>query len=167
MANIIDLDGARGPGRVRMPVRRPNRRREARTRTYNEALDAFTSADPVVQAATGASSIDTLYETRNSIVREAASLLWARKHAVPGSREAARISSRRIAALSEVAALTIAIHRANPGQPSPERLGRVLLALRTEVEEAACKLFDAATAQRLLVELARRLPEDLSSLEKQ
>jgi len=120
-----------------------------------------------VRASTAASSLETLYEARNSMAREAASLLWERLHAVPASREASRISSRRIAALSEVAALTIAIHRASPGQPSPERLGRVLVALRTEVEEAACRLFDDATATRFLDELARRLPEDLSSLEGQ
>lgn len=111
-----------------------------------------------MRASTAASSLETLYEARNSMAREAASLLWERLHAVPASREASRISSRRIAALSEVAALTVAINRANPGQPSPERFGRVLVALRTEVEQAACTLFDDATAQRFLDELARGLP---------
>lgn len=125
---------------------------------YNQALEAFMRSDPVVRASTGGSSLEALYEARNSMAQEAASLLWERLHAVPASREAARTSSRRIAALSEIAVLTLAIHRANPGQPSPERLGRVMTALRAEVEEAACKLFDAATAQRFLDELARRLP---------
>lgn len=167
MGKVIDLDQERGPGRVRTPARRPNRRRQARTQAYNAALEEFTGSDPVVRAATAASSVEALYEARNSVAREAASLLWERLHAVPASREAARTSSRRIAALSAVAGLTVAIHRANPGQPSPERLGRVLAALHAEVEEAARNLFDSATAQRFLDELARRLPEDLLRLELQ
>ena len=163
MGKIIDLDDQRGPGRVRTPARRPNARREARRRVYNAALEEFTGSDAIVRASAATSSVEALYEVRDSIALEAASLLWQRLHAVPASREAARISSRRIAALSEVASVTVAIHKANPGQPSPERLERVLGALRAEVVEAVRDLFDDATAERFVDELGRRLPNELSS----
>jgi hypothetical protein len=163
MGNIIDMEEERGPGRVRTPARRASARRRAKTEAYNDALSEFTQRDPVVVAAQGG-SVEALYVARDAVAHEAASLLYERQHAVPGSREAARTSSRRIAALAEVGRLTVAIHRANPGEPSPERLGRVMALLRNDVEDAVRGLFDEETAQLLLDEMARRLPRDLASL---
>lgn len=166
MGKILDLEGHRGPGRVRTPARRPSPRRRAKTERYNQELEEFVDVDVVVQAATGG-SVECLYKTRDAVAQEAAALLWQRMQAVPGSREAARISSRRIAALAEVGSLTLAINRADPGQPSPERLRRVLSALRTEIESAVRELFDEDTAARFLGELSRRLPDTASLLQDQ
>jgi hypothetical protein len=159
MGKVIDLQQQRGPGRVRTPARRPSPRRSAKTAVYNQELEEFTESDPVVRAARG-ESVESLYAARDAVAQEAASLLFERKRAVPGSREAARISTRRIAALVEVGSLTIAINRASPGQPSPERLRRVLGHLRKDVENAIEELFDVGCSTRLLYELARRLPDD-------
>ena len=163
MGKTIDLEVRRGPGRVRTPAPRPSARRRAKTEDYNRALEEFTDAEAVMQAVRG-ESVESLYAAREAIAREAAALLFERKRAVPGSREAARISSRRIGALTEVGSLTVAIHKTHPGQPSPERLERILGLLRSDIEEAVRDLFDETTAQRLLDELARRLP-DLRSLQ--
>jgi len=158
MGNVIDLED-RGPGRVRTPARRPSSRRKAKTEAYNAALSHFTQQDAVVVAAQGG-SVEALYVARDAVAHEAASLLYERQHAVPGSREAARTSSRRIAALAEVGRLTIAIHRSCPGEPSPERMGRVMALLRADIEDVVRALFDTGTAQRLFDEMARRLPVD-------
>lgn len=163
MGKVIDIDEQRGPGRVRTPARRPSARRKAKALAYNAAVSEFTRQDPVVRASQGG-SVEALYCARDAVAQEAASLLWERQQAVPGSREAARISSRRIAALAEVGRLTVAIHRSCPGEPSPERLGRVMALLRADVEDAVRGLFDEKTAQRLLDEMARRLPRDLALL---
>ena len=162
MGNVIDFED-RGPGRARTPARRPSARRKAKTEAYNAAVSEFTQRDPVVRASQGG-SVEALYCARDAVAQEAASLLFERQNAVPGSREAARISSRRIAALAEVGRLTIAIHRACPGEPSPDRLARVMALLRADVEAAVRGLFEERTAQRLLDEMARRLPRDLASL---
>jgi len=158
MTKIIDLDDHRGPGRKRRPGRQPSRYARARRDRFNAALDQFTKADPVVVAVQG-DAVESLYVARDAVAREAASLLFERLRAVPASREASRISSRRVAALAEIARLTIAIHRANPGQPSPERLGRVLESLQGEVEDAARKLFDPEGADRLIADLRARLAD--------
>ena len=164
MGQIIDLDQQqRAPGRIRTPARRPSQQRKARTERYNAALEVFTRLEPVVRAAHEADSVEVLYAARHSVAQEAASLLWQRMQEVPASREAARISSRRIAALAEVGSLTIAINKANPGQPSPERVERVLGALRAEVVQVVRDLYDNATAERFLDELGRRLPDAVSS----
>jgi hypothetical protein len=159
MGKVIDLQQERGPGRVRTPARRPSPRRVAKTTIYNEELDKFTEADSVVMAAAGDSN-ESLYRTRDEVAREAAALLFERRRAVPGSREAARISTRRIGALVEVGSLTIAINRAHPGQPSPERLRRVLGLLRQDVQTVIDDLFDEPAVTALRAALAARLPED-------
>lgn len=158
MGNVIDLE-ERGPGRVRTPARRPGARRKIKVAAYNVALRQFTEVDSVVRAALGG-TIEVLYATRDAVAQEAASLLFEREQAVPGSREAARTSSRRIAALAEVGRLTVLIARAAPGEPSPERLRRVLGQLRTDVEEAVDELFDEPVAAALRAALAASLPED-------
>lgn len=163
MRNILDIEDHRGPGRIRTPARRPSAKRRAKTEAYKTALTAFTALDPVVRAAQG-TSIESLYATRDAVAREAASLLFERLNAVPGSREAARISSRRIAALAEVGRLTLAIGRANPGEPSPERIGRIMALLRADIEDAMRGLFDPDTAQRFVDAMARRLRYDAASL---
>src|SRR5689334_10006942 len=99
MGKIIDLEDQRGPGRVRTPAPRPTARRQAKRHAYNLELERFTAGDEVVQATKGA-SVECLYRARDAVAHEAAALLWQRLQAVPGSREAARISSRRVAALA-------------------------------------------------------------------
>jgi len=156
MTKIIDLLDHAGPGRKRRPGRQPSRYAKVRRDRFNDALEKFTRVDPVVVAVQG-DAVESLYVARDAVAREAASLLFERLRAVPASREAARISSRRVAALAEIARLTIAIHRAHPGDPSPDRMRRVMAALQGEVEDAARKLFDAEGAERFVAELRSRL----------
>lgn len=163
MGKNLQLDDQRGPGRVRTPAPRPTARRQAKQAAYNVELEQFTVGDEVVRATRGR-SVECLYQARDAVAHEAAALLWQRLRAVPGSREAARISSRRVAALAEVGSLTLAINKANPGEPSPERLSRVIAALRAEIEDAVRELFDKNTSDRLLLDLCGRLPDAASLL---
>ena len=127
-------------------------RAQAKRDQFNEQLEQFTQADALV-AASVTHSVEVLYLAREAAAREAASLLFERLRCVPASREAARTSSRRIAALSEVARLTLAIDRTNPGDPSPERLRRILESLRQEVENATSKLFGEEVAAQLIARI--------------
>lgn len=155
MTKIIDMDDHRGPGRKRRPGRQPSRFAKARRERFNAALDTFTTSEPVYRAVRG-NAVESLYAARDAVAREAASLLFERLRSVPASREAARISSRRIAALAEVARLTLAIDRANPGEPSPERMQRVMASLQGEVEGAARTLFSDDLVDRFMAALASR-----------
>lgn len=149
MAPMVDSE-PRGPGRIRKLGRRMSPQAQARRDQFNEKLEEFTQTDALVAASDRGDPVEVLYLAREAAAREAASLLFDRLRCVPASREAARVSSRRIAALSEVARLTLAIDRANPGEPSPDRLRRILESLRKEVEGAAQKLFGTELSDQLM-----------------
>lgn len=159
VGDVVDLEEQRGPGRIRMPKPRPSRQRREKIAAYNAEADAFVRTDAVVTAS-AEGSVEVLYAARDEVAREAAALLWERRRQPPGSREAARISSRRVAALAEVGHLTVQIARAHPGEPSPERIRKVLGQLRKEVEGVIGDLFDAPAAAALRARLATCLPED-------
>lgn len=159
VGDVVDLEEQRGPGRIRTPKTRPSRQRQAKIAAYIVEADAFADADAVV-AASAEGSVHVLYAARDEVAREAAALLWERRRQPPGSREAARISSRRIAALAEVGHLTVLIARAAPGEPSPDRIRKVLAQLRLEVEGVIGDLFGEPTATRLRAVIATNLPDD-------
>lgn len=146
----------REPGRPRAVVRRRTARMQERVAAFHEAGMRFAESDRVVQAAAATNDLEALFVAREELAREAAGLLYARLQSVPGSREMGRLASRRIAALRDVANLTVAIARVDRGLPSPAQMGRILQSLQDVIEDAASVLpedvarrFAAAWRQRI------------------
>jgi len=129
---------------------------QERVAAFHEEGMRFAEADRVVQAANSGNYLESLFVAREELAREAAGLLYARLQSVPGSREMGRLASRRIAALRDVANLTLAIARVDQGLPSPAQMARILQSLQDVIEDAASVLpeevalkFAAAWRQRI------------------
>jgi hypothetical protein len=123
------------------------------------ALEAYENQDRVLRTVVAEKSLESLLVLREEMAREAASLLFQRLKAVPGSRELERLCSRRLAALAEVAALSIAIAKTAPGHTSPETTRRVCRLLLAEVEIAAAQVLPQDAVARLAEALQRRFNE--------
>lgn len=137
-----------GPGRPRTVVPRRSARMEQRVAAHHADAARFVEADEVVRAASSKDDLEGLYVARLELAREAAGLLFMRLQAVPGSREQGRLATRRIAALREVASLTVAISRAVGSLPSPAAMRRILESLGQAVDEAAASVLPADVAER-------------------
>lgn len=154
----------REPGRPRAVARRPSTRVQERVVEYNEEATRFVAADELCQAVQSGDDLESLYVAREQLAREAASLLFSRLQAVPGSRELGRLVTRRISALREIASLTISIARAGTGMPSPERLERIMMSLIDVVDQAAAGVLPSEIVARFRDELRARLDPQLRQL---
>lgn len=164
-ADVIDLDN-QPPGRPRKIARQRSARVRQRVAAFHERAAVFVAADPLVRAAEMGPDLESLYLAREELAREAAGLLFMRLQAVPGSIEMGRLASRRIAALREVANLTVAIARAGAGAPSPERMARIMTSLFEVVDEASASVLPedvAAKFARAWRERAQPLLEECCS----
>jgi hypothetical protein len=130
----------REPGRPRSVARRRSARVQERVAAYHESEARFVDDDRLFRAAKADVNLESLYAARLELAREAAGLHFARLQAVPGSRELGRLASRRIAALRQVASLTIAIAHADAASPSPARLRLVLEDLMVVVDQSAASV---------------------------
>lgn len=131
---------------------------------YNEGESRFVDADHLFRAAQSGHDLESLYVAREELAREAASLHFARLHAVPGSRELGRLATRRIAALREIASLTIAIARVDTATPAPERLARIMASLVEVVDEAATSVLLPEVATTFREEWRARLAPQFDQL---
>ncbi|HEY0467869.1 MAG TPA: hypothetical protein VGC79_26900 [Polyangiaceae bacterium] len=142
-------------------MRRPSQRTRARIEQYRKAIKAHEENDQVVRAARGSERIETLYLAREQVAIEAASLLWVRLNARPGSREFGRTCSRRVSALAEVASLTIAISKADPDAPTIETTKWVCALLLYELKAAAASVLPSEAAAALDMALQQRLDDSV------
>jgi hypothetical protein len=103
-----------------MAKRRPGRPKKIHPRPSTEDLeyhaetlklkDAFIQQDPLVRASSsGQTSIEVLQRIKTEIARESAALLFARNEEEKYGKDTSQMSSRRIAALREVASLEMEI----------------------------------------------------------
>lgn len=118
-----------------------------RVAEYHEDSARFVGADRVVRAAASGNDLESLHVAREDLAREAAGIFFTRLQAVPGSRELGRLASRRIAALREIANVTLAIARADQTTPSPARMSRILESLAGVVNEAAAAVLPEDVAK--------------------
>jgi hypothetical protein len=144
------------PGRPRSVAQRRSARVQSRVAAYHESEARFVDADQLVRATKADSDLESLYMARLELAREAASLHFARLQAAPGSREMGRLATRRIAALRQVASLTIAINHAGAASPSPARLRRVLEDLMAVVDQSASSVLPPNSLTKFRAEWQRR-----------
>jgi hypothetical protein len=154
------------PGRPRKVTPRRSARVQQRVSAFQEGSARFVDDDRVVRAAASGESLEALYIAREELAREAASLLFDRLQATPGSRELGRLASRRTSALRDIANLTVAIARAGAGAPSPERMGRILVSLMEVVDEAAVSVLPADTAVKFQLAWHAGIQPCLASLQR-
>jgi len=135
---------------------------QARVEAHREQGSRFVDLDPLYQAAKSGDDLEPLYVAREELAREAAALLFARIQSVPGSRETGRLASRRIAALREIASLTLALDRM--AVPAPDRLARIIANLREIVGEAAEEVLPTEHAEMFKKAWRLRLEPELTKL---
>lgn len=158
---VFDPPGRRPPGRPVAIGRRPGARRAERIEATQRALERHLEADPLLQVARGRDARATLEAALVGASVEAASLAWERRHCAAHDREFGRICSRRLAALVEVARLTLVLQKLDPGAPAPAAIKRVTDLLRHAVEQAAREVLPPDDADQFAEALASRwrLPE--------
>lgn len=137
---------------------------QERVATYHDEESRFVDGDHLFRAAQSGPDLESLYMAREELAREAASLHFARLHAVPGSREMGRLATRRIAALREIAFLTVAIARVDTASPAPERLARIMGNLVKVVDEAAAGVLSPEAEAKFTKELRARLAVQFAQL---
>jgi hypothetical protein len=140
------VDDKNAPGRPRKVAARRSKNVQARVASFHDAEKRFVETDQVVLAALRDDRLDVLHVAREALAREAAGLLFARLQCVPGSREMGRLASRRVAALREIANLTLSIARIDTGLPSPQRISKLLELLMVTIDEAAESVLPTETA---------------------
>jgi len=154
-----DMDpAADGPGRPVQVARRPSERRHRRIIETQEALHRHVVADPVVAAAALRDRAETLRQVLVETSVEAAALAWERSQQPSHHREFARITSRRVTALVQVARVAIALHQLAPEEPAPATIERVLRSLLDAAVNAARDVLPASDLERFTDALNRRDP---------
>ncbi len=149
---------ADGPGRPVQVARRPSERRHRHVIETQEALQKHLVADPLVAAAALRDRAETLRQVLVETSVEAAALAWERSQQPSHHREFARIASRRVTALVQVARVAIDLHQLAPEEPAPATMERVLRSLLEVVVEAARDVLPASDLDRFTDALSRRDP---------
>lgn len=145
-------------------TRQRSARLQERVTAFHEEEARFSEFDSVVHAAKSGCALESLYLAREEIAREAAGLLFLRLRSVPGSREMGRLATRRINALRHVAGLTVAIAHAGAGEPSPDRMARIMRDLAEVIDAVASNVLPVALAKHFSEAWRDRLEPHLAAL---
>lgn len=117
-----------------------------------------------MRAASGASTAELLRLDLFELAKEAAALKFERINAPPGSREQARLITRRVRALRACARTAIQIHRVEAGLPSPKVIRRITALLCLDIESAALELLPAREAEAMIKRFHTRVADEMDQL---
>lgn len=135
----------RGPGRPKKVTPKPT----VDDLTYHaetaKQRQVFIDTDPLVKTAMSrAESIDTLQQVKEQLAREAASLQFAKTEEDKYGRDTSQMSSRRIAALREIASVELEI----------KKLGVTMIDLKGERFQKIFKFFLETVRESALATLS-------------
>jgi len=143
---------------------RPCARSLARRLAFQSAEEEHADQDPIVRAASGASTAELLRLDLFELAKEAAALKFERINAPPGSREQARLITRRVRALRACARTAIQLHKVESGTPSAAVTRRITDLLRHDIEAAAVDVLPAEQARDLIERFRSRVAAGLEHL---
>jgi len=143
---------------------RPCARSLARRLAFQRAEEEHADQDPIVRAASGASTAELLRLDLVELAKEAAALKFERINAPPGSREQARLITRRVRALRACARTAIQIHRVEAGLPSPKVIRRITALLCLDIESAALEVLPAEQALAMIGRFRLRVQQGLDQV---
>lgn len=153
--NVVDLRRVRS---------RPTSRRQQRLDLLRAAEIEHEAADPVLRAASGATTPELLRAQCIELAREAAALRFERLRAATGARETGRLISRRIRGLRSLARAVVELHELEAGAPSEAVTRRALGLLQRDIEDVVAELFKREDAERLIGGIRRRVEANMDRL---
>jgi hypothetical protein len=164
--NVVPLHAAtganikRGPGRPKKINPKPT----VDDLTYHaetaKQRQAFIDTDPLVQTAISRTeAIDTLQRVKEQVAREAASLQFAKIEEEKYGRDTSQMSSRRIAALREIASIELEIKKLGVTMIDlkGERFQKIFQFFLETVHEAAAATLTPEQVDLLLNRLGTKL----------
>jgi hypothetical protein len=151
----------RRTGRPRKVRRAPDADEQAYTNQVVKVARSFVARDPVVQSAAELRERDdptVLDKAMEQLAREQASLAFEKELLLGAGRDIAQICSRRIDAISKLAALVV--ERSKLGidtfDPRDPRVQRVVQAFFTAFADAAREVLPPETAERFVGDVLAR-----------
>jgi hypothetical protein len=143
----------RSRGRPRTVSKRPRYRQLEREQWLRAELVRHQDEDGLVRATrSGGSTRDVIDAISEEVAREAAGLEWERSHQTPGTRDAERISSRRVRALADLARLQLERRQLMAGDVDLHAAGvqRVVEMFVRRVERVVRDVLPPESAERVV-----------------
>ncbi len=150
----------RGPGRPKKVGAKPTVDDLAYHAEMSVQRARYIDTDPLVKVAVSRQeAIDTLQQVKEQVAREAASLLFSKTEEEKYGRDTSQMSSRRIAALREIASIELEIKKLGVTMIDlkSERFTRIFKFFLANIREAASKVMSTEQLDLFVNQLETQL----------